>query len=113
MTNQEQPSLDSWDDFSGSWLKAEHFKKFPDDTFVAYVKSGTDDEGNGILILDLQYAGRKWKKQLNKTDIKTLKELGIKSPNELKNKSITWEKVKVFDPNKKKHVESISVSGIK
>lgn len=113
MTNNEQPSLDSWDDFSGNWLKAEHFKKFPDDTFVAYVKSDKDADGNGILILDIQYSGRKWKKQLNKTDIKTLKEKGIKSPKEMTNKMITWEKVKVYDPNKKKHVDGITVLGIK
>ena len=113
MTNNEQTSLDSWDDFTGNWIKAEHFKKFPDDTFVAYVKPDVDKDGNGILVLDLQYAGRKWKKQLNKTDIRTLKGLGIKNPRELANKSITWEKVKVYDPSKKKHVDSISVSGIK
>ena len=113
MTNQEQPSLDSWDDFTGNWLKAEHFVKFPDETFVSNVKSDVTDDGKGIVILDLQYNGRKWKKQLNMTDIAKLKELGIKSPKVLVNHAVIWEKVRVYNPNTKKHVDSITIKSFR
>ena len=113
MGNKEQPSLDSWDEFTGNWLKAEHIKSFPAETFVTYVNSSTNDKEEGILILDLQYAGKKWKKQLNKTDVKAIKEAGIQNPKAIAEKILIWDKVRVYNPQLKKHQDSIAISGIK
>ena len=113
MSEKQQPSTESWDGFVDNWLKAEHFKGFPGAVFVAQVNSSTNKEGKGIIVLDVQYDGRKFKKQLNITDIRTLQKLGIKKPSELAQCNIEFEKVKVFDPSKQKQVDSISVSGIK
>ena len=113
MTEQKAPVNDSWDEYVDSWLKATDFKKFPDVVFVAYVNPCTNKDGKNIVVLDVQYNGRKFKKQLNITDIRRLRELGINKPSELDSCNLEFEKVKVFDPSKQQQVDSISVSGIK
>ena len=113
MTDQEKPSMDNWDNYVDTWLKAIHFKKFPDEVYVTGVKSDLNQDDKAIILLDVQYDGKKFKKQLNTTDIRKLKELGITKPSDLKLKGLIFEKVRVYDPSQRKQVDSISVSGIK
>jgi len=113
MDRNEKPSTESWDNFGSNWIKHEHFKEFPAETFVAGVNSDYNDNEQGVVILDLQYEGRKWKKQLNKSDMDKLKELKVPNPKALVNHAIIWTSCKVFNPSSKKQQDSIAVEGFR
>lgn len=111
--NEQQPDLDNWNEFLGSWLKAEHISTFPATVFVNQVKAEYADDDEAQLILEISYSGKKYKFQPNKTNIGILREKGIKSPKELSGKSLIFKEVMNFNPSLKKKVPSLEIQDVK
>lgn len=104
MTDQ----LDSWDAFTGNYLKAEDVKSEGD----AYVVIGVDTEKfDGKTGLKLQLERNEVKKDfsVNKTNAKKVRDLGITSPKVLVGKRIYFKKVTVTNPTTKQEVESLRI----
>ena len=112
MVENQAPSTDSWDDFVDTYLKAEHFKKFPDKVFVAFVHSSLSPKDKPQIICDVQFDGKKYKWDCNKTNMKKLIKLGIKAPKDLQNKSIIFNKIRVQNPSTGQSVDSLEVEKI-
>ena len=110
--NETQPDLENWDDFLGSWFKAEFVKTWPAVTVFMGVKGQFDAEDNAHLIYDIEYSGKKLKWEPNKTNIQILKEAGLTSPKALIGKKVYFKKVMNFNPQIKKKVPSFEVERI-
>ncbi len=109
MTEKQAPSTDSWDNFIDNYLKAEHVKEWPCKAYCAFVNSSLDRKDKVQLICDLQYDGQKFKWQANINNMKKLRELGMKSPKDIQNHSIFFEKIRVQNPATGKTVDSLEV----
>lgn len=104
-------SLDSWSGFLGSnFLNAEDVR----DENHEFVVTGTelDTENNRPLLL-LESEGLKTKFSLNVTNANFMKEAGIKSPADSVGKIITFRKVMVNSPKKKREVESLRIRTVR
>lgn len=112
MTNGTQPDTNSFDDFLGNWLKAEHIKNWPALIVVVNIKAEFNENDEANLILDVNYLTKKFKFQLNKTNINIVKDAGIKSPKDLVGKKITLKQVMNFNPQIKKKVPSLEIEKI-
>ena len=112
MVENQAPSTDSWDDFVDTYLKAEHIAHWPGKVFVAFVKSNLSPKDKIQLICDVQYDGKKYKWDCNKTNMKKLIKLGIKAPKDLQNKSIIFNKIRVQNPSTGQSVDSLEVEKI-
>jgi len=109
MTEKQAPSTESWDGFIDNYLKAEHVKAWPCKVFCAFSNSSLSRDDKPQLICDVQYDGQKFKWDCNKTNMKKLRDLGIKNPKELQNKSIFFDKIRVQNPSTGKTVDSLEV----
>ena len=112
MVENQAPSTDSWDGFVETYLKAEHVKTWPGKVFVAFVNSGLSPKDKPQIICDVQYDGKKYKWDCNKTNMKKLITLGIKTPKDLQNKFIIFNKIRVQNPSTKQPVDSLEVENI-
>ena len=83
----EQNNLDSWDSFTGEWLKADEIASEMDGSPCLNVNS-ENENGKSSLILTLERAGIKKKFGVNITNAKKLKELKIVKPKDLIGKII-------------------------
>lgn len=109
MTEQEQPTEESWDGLIDTWLKAKHFKQFPDRIFVQSVKAGLNRRGDAQLVAKVQYQGKKYLWDINKTNMRKLEKLGITKPKDLTAKSISLNKIRVRNPSTQEMVDSLEV----
>lgn len=115
MTKQddEQPSLDAWDDFAGSYLKPDLVKEFPVSLPVVNVSSSFTDDGRPLLEIVTEYNGKDWNLNLNKTNQSFLRSKGIKSPKAIIGKLLVFEKMKVRNPSTNSMVDSFILTDIK
>ena len=109
MDKNNEPRLDQWTDFAGKFLKAEHISSFPITLVCNKVESYFDKDDNARLVFEFGYNSKKWKWECNKTNMKLIKDAGIKCPKDLYLKKFTFEKIKVRNPSTNAMVDSLSV----
>lgn len=102
---EQQPNLDSWDDFSGEFLKTDLIKEWPVTIVPVTVTSEVDDNKKARLFITFLYNERDWKMELNKTNQAVIRGEGI-SPKEIIGKKLTYEKTKVRNPKTNMQVDS-------
>lgn len=112
MTENKDINLDSWDDFVGSWLKAEVVTEVPCKVPVTAVRGDLNQDGNPQVILTVNYKAKKFEFSLNKTNAKYVKEIAKLTPKQLVNKMLTLSKGKVFNPQTKARVDSLFIDKI-
>ena len=112
MVENQAPSTESWDGLVDTYLKAEHIANWPGKVFVAFVNAGLSPKDKPQLICDVQFDGKKYKWDCNKTNMKKLITLGIKTPKDLQNKSIIFNKIRVQNPSTGQSVDSLEVEKI-
>ena len=109
MTEKNKPSTKSWDDYLDTFLKAEHVKDLKKQTFVIGVRSDIDRDDKPMLIYKVNHEGGKYLWQPNKTNMKELIKLGMKTPENIVNKNLYFEKIKVQNPATGERVDSLVV----
>ena len=112
MDENNQPRLDQWTDFAGKFLKAEFIDAFPVTLVCFKIDSNFDEDGDAHLFLNVEHKDKKWKWELNKTNQKVVRDLGIKSPLALVSKKITFETIKVRNPSTQQMVNSLAITKI-
>lgn len=109
----EKAAIDSWDDFvSGNFLKASDVNSQEDAYVCVDVEATTDgyDESSKPKIrLHLQRNEKESVFDLNKTNAKKVKELGIASPKAIVGKKIFFKKALVRNPTTNLEVESLRI----
>ena len=110
MGDEKQPDLDSWDDFAGDYIKAELVKEWPC-VFVCVGVDATTEDGRNKLIATIEYKGRSWKFDLNKTNQKFIR-TKISAPKELAGVKITCDKIKVRNPTTQSMVDSLIITSL-
>ncbi len=104
-------SLDSWDAFSGNYLKADEVKSEKD----AYVCVAVEVSGEGVDLQPVLTLERNELKKLftvNKTNIKFLKSEEIDSPRDLIGHKIYFKKVRVNNPKTGDEVDGLRICKI-
>ena len=109
MTEKQAPSTESWDGFIETFFKAEHVKAWPCKVLVTFVHSSLSRDNKPQLICDIQYNGQKFKWDCNKTNMKRLRNFGVRTPKELQDHTITFDKIRVQNPSTGKTVDSLEV----
>lgn len=106
-------NLDSWDKFSGSYLKADMVKS-DSDFFVCTNLNETEDDktGNPKLQLILERENIELMFDLNKSNIQILKDLKVLAPKDLIGKKIFFNKVMARNPQLNKEVPSLRISKV-
>lgn len=112
MTENDKPKTDSWDDYLDTFFKAEHVKNLKNQTFVISLKSDINDRDENILIYTVQHEGKKFLWQPNKTNMTEFVKLGVKSPKDLVNKNLYFEKIKVQNPQTHERVDSLVITKV-
>jgi hypothetical protein len=108
MTNN--PSVDSWNDFAGDYIKAEFIQDFP--AKLVCVGVSTRFESNKPkLIASVEYNNRSWSFDLNKTNQNFIKALGL-MPKDIVGASLTVNKIKVLNPTTKAQVDSLVIESL-
>ena len=110
--NETQPDLDSWEDFSGKYLKVEHIKTWPALFIPISVKSNYDADDKPHLIYTGEYAGKKKDFEPNQTNKDIIKKAGILSPKAAIGKKFYFKQVMNFNPTLKKKVPSLEIERI-
>ena len=106
MSEEHTPNEDSWLDFSGNFLKAEMVEEWPVKLPVVSIKTEFDKDQKARLFINTEYADRKWKLEINKTNQKTLKSNKIESPSQTVGKILTFDKTMVRNPSTNTQVPS-------
>lgn len=106
----QKPTNDSWDEYiSGNFIKAANIASEND----AYVGISTEEVENADGVkrvrLTLERNEIEWDFDLNKTNAKKCKELGIKTPKELIGKKFYFRKALVRNPKTNQEVESLRI----
>ena len=110
--SETQPSLENWEDFVGSWFKAEYVKSWPAVAVVVAVDSNFDDKGRAVLVLDLEYNGKKFFFQPNVGNTATLRNTCPTGPDELVGKKLVFSKTKARNPQTKMMVDSLQIDKV-
>ena len=110
MEEEKQPSLEDWADFAGEWLKAEFIKEFPVKLICVGIE-GVLDDGKSRLIVNIEYLGKKWKLDLNKTNQGALRSRKI-MPKDVVGKTLVCEKIKVMNPSTNAQVDSLLITNV-
>lgn len=100
-------NLENWDDFAGDYIKAEHIKEFPG-KLVCIGIEGYQQDGKAKLKAEVEYNGKKWKFDLNKTNQNFIKFENL-MPKDIIGKVITVDKTKVMNPTIKRMVDSLII----
>ena len=108
MGEENQPRLDSWDDFAGDYIKAEFIQSFPAVFVVTNVEAETED-GRNKLIASIEFNGRAWSFDMNKTNQSFLRNNGIKSPRQIIGKKLAVDRIKVRNPSTNSMVDSLVI----
>ena len=107
MTNANE--LDSWDDYiSGNFLKAVNVEN-ENDVFVCIDVNSIQVDDDSKVRLTLEKKEIEFLFDLNKTNAKKAKDLGIVSPKALIGKKIFFKKALVRDPKKNVEVEGLRI----
>jgi len=102
--------LNSWDGFLGSnFLSAEDVKDENQEFFCIGVELDTENE-KVILVLESDLVKSKF--SLNVTNANFIKDEGVKNPNEIIGKKLTFKKVLVRNPRTKKEVEGLRIKSV-
>lgn len=111
MENEQDTSLDSWDDFiSGNFLKAANVNSEEEEFVVTEVSQGSDPDGQGKRVrLHLERNNQSFDFDVNKTNALKLKELGIASPKGLIGKKLSFKKVLVRNPKTNTEVDGLRI----
>lgn len=107
MTEKKIPIPTSWDGMMDSYLKAGDLKKEPFTCFVKHIKVGLNDKDKPQLIYDVQTESGAYKWDVNVTNMRALKELGIKAPIDLLNHNVIFKKREVQNPKTREYVDSL------
>jgi len=110
--NGTQPSLDSWQDFKGNYLKVEHIKTWPAIVVVTKVDSYFDDKEKARIVFDIEYLARKFKWEPNQTNIGIMEVAKIPSPTAVIGKKIFLKQVMNFNPQLRRKVPSLEIEKI-
>ena len=111
----QKNQLDSWDNFtSGNFLKAADVASENDayvctDVEISEVTDNKTKEKRQALRLTLQRNEKESELDLNKTNAKKLKDLGIKSPREVIGKKLYFKKALVRNPQTNVEVEGLRI----
>lgn len=108
---EKQPNLDTWDDFAGDFIKADLVQKYPALFVVKDVKANLED-GRPKLLCQIEYNGREWIFDLNKTNQNFVRNSGVKSPKALIGKKLTMAVIKVRNPTTGNLVNSLVIDKI-
>jgi hypothetical protein len=112
-TNEnEKPSKENWDDFSGDYLKPEIVKEWP--LVIAVIDIETEfseEDGKPKLTIHTEYNTKKKKFTLNKTNLQIVKKF-CKTPKELIGKKLTCSKIKQRNPVTNTMVDSILIETV-
>ena len=108
---EDKANLDSWEAYSGSFLKAEDVDS-EQDAYVPVSVSSIDDGGKMKIRLHLERNGVKKDFDLNVTNMKKVRELGFESPKSLIGTKIYFIQVQARDPNKNIEVPSLRISKV-
>ena len=112
-TNDElKPSLDDWVDFAGDFLKAELVKEWPIKLVAINVDTEFDKDEKARLFITTECFNKTWRLELNKTNQAILKLNKIEAPNQIKGKTLTFEKIMVRNPSLKKQVPSFLLAKV-
>lgn len=105
----ENDNLNSWDEFvSGNFLKAIDINS-GEDAYVCVDVEQVDRDGQPQIRLHLERNEKESEFDLNKTNAKKLKELGIESPKQTIGKKLYFKKVLVRNPKTNQEVESLRI----
>ena len=94
---QKTPNLDNWSDFSGEFLKADYVEAFPLRVLVKQIEA-TEIKDTPVLNIIFEYQGKDKKLSLNKTNRNFLVYNGVNSPKAIIGLILTFDKVKVRNP---------------
>lgn len=103
--------LNDWDSIVGNYLKAEHLDGKKGEFIVTDVKIVDKNDGKSTISLFTEIKGVNWEFMLNWTNLSAVKEK-VKSPAELRGKTIHWEKVRVQNPQTKVMQDGISITAV-
>ncbi len=108
---ENNKTLESWDAFTGNYLKAEDVTSEED----AYICTKVEIGGEGVditpvLTLEKNEVGKLF--TLNKTNIKFVREQDILTPKDLVGYKFYFRKVKVNNPKTGEEVDGLRVSKI-
>lgn len=109
MTEPKQPDTKNWDDFMDTYFKADHVGDLKKATYVVSVSSGISPKGKPQLICNVNYNGNKFLWDVNVTNMRALRKLGVKEPKDLENKNLYFEKVRVRNPSTGEQCDSLEV----
>jgi hypothetical protein len=105
---EDKANLDSWEAYSGSFLKAEDVDS-EQDAYVPVSVSSIEDGGKMKIRLHLERKEVKKDFDLNVTNMKKVRELGFESPRSLIGTKIYFKKVQARDPTKGIEVPSLRI----
>ncbi len=112
MTENENTSLENWDNFLGNWLKPDVVTSTPAKVVVMKTRSDIGFEDKKQVVLTVNYNSKKFDFSLNNTNMKFLKEEAKLMPNQLINKTLILVKDKVYNPSIKKRVDSLFIDKV-
>ena len=105
-------TTDSWDGFVETFFKPEYLKKVPDSVFIAFVRTDTKPDGKARLLYNVQYEGQKFVWDVNKTNMRILRKLGIDKPKDLVEKQVWFQTTRVRNPTTNQMVDSLIVDRV-
>jgi len=110
MTNE--PDLESFEDFSGQFIKVEFITAFPVCFIPLQVRGEYDDKDKAQLIYTGEIQGKKKDWSVNKTNMQIIKDFGIKKPKELIGKKVWFKQVMNYSPAAQKKVPSLEIEKV-
>lgn len=108
---QKKLSTDTWDDFSGVYMKAEDVKEWPLKVVPKNIEAYMQ-ENKAKLDITVEYNGRDRKIGLNKSNQDVLKAAKIKAPKDVIGKVLTFVKAKVTNPSTGKMQDSLALDTV-
>jgi hypothetical protein len=97
MSEKDDINMDNWNDFSGEFLKANLIEEWPLIVAVKDIEALTINE-KPVLNIIFEYLSRDKKLSLNKTNRNFLINSKLKSPKSIIGKKLTFDKIKVRNP---------------
>ena len=103
--NEQQPDLNSWDDFAGEYLKTEFVTDFPLIVVPTKLEAGYDKDDKPRLTINFLYKGKNKKLELNRTNQTFIRNSKL-MPKQIIGKKLYFDKVKVRNPSTNSQVDS-------
>ena len=112
MENNKQVDLNSWQQYAGEYLKTDIVSEFPLVVVPKEILGWMDSNDKPRLAIVIEYMKKDWKIELNKTNQMFIRNNKIKSPKDLVGKKLTFDKVKVRNPQLNTMVDSLLLTKI-